>query len=1527
MNCSVDYLDASTLLPEQVAEGEQIHKAIVKFFSNVKTNDDKQLNIFKFKQDSNKTGRLTIGFSKQKANYLLKYAKQSVDSVNFKYNPSGEEGKNVAALVEDGDNLLKVAIDVRPIFGVEANVEDSTFNLVAAHRGVSRIFDESDNLVEAVIEHDAMFKRLAKAVTDKSIIYENSRIQVPDRFRDKETEDNLKTLIAILKDKSLANRLEGLSKYIAVGYKSINNLRTRIRVIDGIIQTLPPDSKERQIQLTKVSDFVRQSSYYYHYFSVLEDIFQEMRSMKINANPLDSYERNKLEENLAEYILELGKVEDISLFNAEDVQQVLDKTPEVISNPALLFNYIKEKLKEKTGGKKIDSEEYDLMKEKFDKVIKGSLKENGSIQEQLAIASGEYQLIQLDLKRLHYESVAKVLHPVLVNSLDRFPNEDKAKQVFIDWALDESKFIESLKLGGRDLGFMSYWLAAGINTNEILSQTTALMLKNLNIDISQRTRVNVLKFQESLKLFGWYDKTEEQKQEIHQSYLHRNLVVISTTPVEDDYEGLTTTINVLGKDYRVKVRETVNYLNEWDNVKYHNKKRIFSENKYDIAEEYTKQLLENPFALKDLINSPDEQARILHGNIYTSLITTKGKEYYVKDHVLEALKDPDDAKRLMLLALQSSFFQANIKYESLESANNKLIANNIFDKDGDLVVDLNNIDNTEQRKFIDKTAYGTRMNLKSLRETFRYNPETLYGFSKDGAKKVMVQLTAEFDNQYVFMELTKEGLMNPNNYGIAKYFKYSSAAEFVSLKKSEYNILEGGFTQESATKWNAMQNDKFKKFHFNAIVDLYKESNYHFGEQELLYREIPQVSKFENISNLKSIQRTAEDLKTKEGRERTYENWKEGWVMQNDQIPITNKEGKYVDTEGNELPEGSAPIMGTRKLTYVNGVPIKHIQANFIAPIAIEELETDLSNSILLFNNSSIIFNTYKSNESTLLNLMTLLNGDGALKIDARVMTAVNNQGYPLLDKAMNAVIDPTNRASDNMRNMVNDTIYGESMVDFGILGLSAKKIASGLAGATGFMTLAWNLSTMPSNYLISLINERSVSKGNRFWNEKDFKEGFKIYGKSVIKGHFFKDWASQGPVSDKSLLTQLIIMFDAIQGEFLSPMGVIETLSIAEKMSNSALYATQELVEHANQTQSMLMLMKGYKLPSGISLWDAIQNENKDRKDGELVRMPTELTKELETVFQLRLQGVNRIVHGNYANMDKNNLQRKVIGSLLMIFKKYIYDGFRSRLMSERVDLELSSVEEGYFRAYLKAINQEFVQTIKPNALLGSLMTPEGAKAIFSTFVKTTLGGLDAATFRVASKNEDVKSFLYGMNVSERQMYAALRATYEIGTMMRAGLLAIVAEALSDGLDDDEVIKKKLLAYVNLYARKVEGDLGMFTSFTYMFSGGIPGSITLDQFLRIIKDPFVSYRAIDNTMGLFNQIFGVHAVEEEGIFGYDLNITEQYQKSGKGYEKGDYKLKKKLQKSIFAPYYQILRLLNPEQQLEFMNTIFKNSK
>lgn len=265
---------------------------------------------------------------------------------------------------------------------------------------------------------------------------------------------------------------------------------------------------------------------------------------------------------------------------------------------------------------------------------------------------------------------------------------------------------------------------------------------------------------------------------------------------------------------------------------------------------------------------------------------------------------------------------------------------------------------------------------------------------------------------------------------------------------------------------------------------------------------------------------------------------------------------------------------------------------------------------------------------------------------------------------------------------------------------------------------------------------------------------------------------------------------------------------------------------------------------------------------------------------------------------------------------------------MSIRYDQELRDEQEGYFRTYLKGLNKEFAEVAKTQGMVAALRS-DGLATLGKSLVKTTLGAWDAATFRLASKNnKGIADYLYGENLTTRQHYAALKATYEMGWIVRTMIFALVAEAILSGLDeDDDEMLMFVMRYADVYSRRLESDMGFFTSFTNFSTGSFPGGATLDQFIKTVKSPLAAIRTMDNTAGLFKQLTSVDYYDDDGNFDMQWGALEKYEQSGNGYEKGDYKIIRKAQKSIIAPYYQMLRLTSPEEMQNYLSMSQKYSR
>lgn len=1414
-----------------------------------------------------------------------------------------------ARLIQDEVNTARhfVELDVRKDRTVELS-EDANSNLQTFYKnyfGETALITEGFELEDAVENHSQIFKDLTDRVYERGSLYLNNSTE------NNATTRNLKMILGSMKDKSTYGILESLNKYVSTASFSLNNLNKRMTIIDNKLRNLSSDPTTRKEQLKQVGDFVRYSSYYYHLFDTLGDIDHQLAVLGVKERAIDGYERDLLETRLREWL------EGKEVFTTEEINSFLNQVPTAIEDTGNMYNIIKQQYRDKLGG--LTLEQSDEMYSEMMSVLENSMKKNGSIQHSLRHTIDGLKPFKQRIQDLHYETLVEIYYPLFERSFEPGAKSiDGKEDLDKKWKLNKEDFKTLLKLGEEDVSMISKWGSAMINVKDTIPVTIANFFKEVMIDIDLNNKEDIQGLQSFLIENDRIDG-DDVLQKIDKQIVHDNLLIENIEEVDENYIGDTVSIKTLGVERIYKARKTRNFLNEFNNIAYNNNKKAFESTLGEVVDNLANQLFENTYALVSLRNHEDPILKRTYNLMYRvnkdgeELVTNNFGKFLSESPALYQIKDK------LRGMLWSSFYKDNI--EILPAADiNKLFKDQKIVYNDDFV-DLNDDNNAKALQFVLRNtyrqAYKETKKGDTLKDKFQWGGETLFGVGETN-KTVLVQFT---DLTYGYVDLLKVAdeiiLSNTSGKDIQDFFTYSG--KFNALHK-KYHITNGSFGSESLDKWNLTQKDKFSREYFNKLIDLYKGANKNYYDVSLQFREVPQVDSKQDQSKLGGIKDSVQgktvmtDLKE----------YAKSYTLDSNVTPTIET---YIDDNGEEQQR---TIHVSREKQYINSQKVRLVPAKFNTPIALEKLESNLYKSVLLYKTASNVYRGMKNNESQALMLQTILEGDTTLGIKPRAVKEKNFLGENIRVTGGGIKLKDTEvRSSQMIISFINDYIYNIEREDYGILGstVSAKKVAGLMSGLTAYTALAWNISTMPANFIIAAHNSRAVSKGNQWFNQKDWFESEKEYAKNYAG--FVKDFGTKSFIGQKSLLSQLMSHHNALQGEFLSPNGIIVTKNVLESMFESALFWTQNIVEHANQGSSMIMLMKGYFINNEegnrISMWDAYQKANVGLKDGETMIKPPYLTRDQEIQFQKRLHGVNRQIHGNYQQLDKTMLQKNILTNMMMTFKRFIYDGFRSRYMSERYDQELRSEEEGYFRTYLKQINTEFTQIAKTQGLTAALKA-KGFKTVGSSLLKTSLAGWDAATFRLASKNKKVKDYLYGEDITERQYYAAMRATYDVGNIIRVILMGVLIETILSGLDDDDEFTKAMLSYASIYANRLESDIGFFTSFTNFSTGGYAGP-TLDQMYRFVKEPLAAVRMMDNTSGIFSQLISHDWVDEEGNFGFQWNGLEKYEKSGSNYEKGDYKIVRKIQKSIISPWWQIIKALDYEQQLKFQGLIYKHSK
>lgn len=475
------------------------------------------------------------------------------------------------------------------------------------------------------------------------------------------------------------------------------------------------------------------------------------------------------------------------------------------------------------------------------------------------------------------------------------------------------------------------------------------------------------------------------------------------------------------------------------------------------------------------------------------------------------------------------------------------------------------------------------------------------------------------------------------------------------------------------------------------------------------------------------------------------------------------------------------------------------------------DLDLSLPETVLKFAGTANL-NSLKSEIDPLVKIgKSLIEDNPVLKQEARSVILTNAKGETMWDR-MNkrpALVEKARtRLNNQLVEFINDVMYGQSTIEanVNILGrtISLNKLGQNWSFLTALNNLAININAGINNVLLGKTQTFIEASGSRYFNLKNFAKGEGQYNSNFA--NFLKD-----PFRlQKSIITQLGIKYDAIQGEFRDKYGKRFVGNTMDRYASpDTLFILTHAGEHEIQLKGMLALMDATRVPlkagGDVSLYDAHYVD----KNGLLqMRDDVNWTQQQDEDFINQWHGINKRLNGNYSSFDKAAMQRRWYGQLALIYRKFIYSSIRSRFTKEYNDYELGNVDFGYQRKFFSKLASD-VKDYKFEAAR-RLFTREGW-------------------------SEDEKQ-AYNKTVSE---FGVLAGTFVIA--------AAIGHAEAGTTKNQDQVAKAL----ELYTLRFQNDVGMFTLM------GLPDMV------KIAQNP----SAIMVTMKKYSDFFQQLATDPTGVY------------------------------------------------------------
>jgi hypothetical protein len=616
-------------------------------------------------------------------------------------------------------------------------------------------------------------------------------------------------------------------------------------------------------------------------------------------------------------------------------------------------------------------------------------------------------------------------------------------------------------------------------------------------------------------------------------------------------------------------------------------------------------------------------------------------------------------------------------------------------------------------------------------------------------------------------EVYDNGMKKSEMYYADRLINYNS-------KRGTFRVYAGELMLPSERYKNLEFQRLMQNPYYAKLYNTYKEANDKLGNHALRFGIIPQVSKGKNaFSQIEWRQHKTVGAKLKA--------LKEAMIK-----------GVIDDTDDSQTIER------------IDGSQVKRVPVRFVAKLEERDLSKNLLQSVLKFSQMSNNHESMDEIESNVLILKTVLNGDSNLRIKGREVNKTNAKGVQVINRITQKLVPKASRdgmVNKRLNEFIDDIVYGDEEIkevyNLPLIGeVNMNRLSDNVAFLTALQNMALNFNGGLSNIIIGNFNNSIEAVGGRFYGKKNWMWAQKEYWANLP--NFLGELVGQ----THSPLNFFADHYDVPQGEFRDQFGNKLTGGAARKaMKTSSLFFIQAGGEHQIQLTGMLSLMDATKVKTLNGEEKTLYEAWRSFGTLEAVVANTDWTVEKDVMFRNRLHAITKNLQGIYNKFDKSMLQRRWLGRLAIMFRKYLFSSIKARYGGKYVDYELGTVQEGYWNSAWSKLKQEMIDY--KWHMVTRMWTKEGYTPEEKAAVNKTL--------------------------------------FEFGVMMAAILLT----GLAQSMDEDE-----------------DGWLANFVALQIVrFNADIKQFINPADFIRVIRNPAASLNMIEKWIEWMMQLG--HPLEE----------------------------------------------------------------
>lgn len=409
-----------------------------------------------------------------------------------------------------------------------------------------------------------------------------------------------------------------------------------------------------------------------------------------------------------------------------------------------------------------------------------------------------------------------------------------------------------------------------------------------------------------------------------------------------------------------------------------------------------------------------------------------------------------------------------------------------------------------------------------------------------------------------------------------------------------------------------------------------------------------------------------------------------------------------------------------------SGKRVHYIPVHWQSKLPLDQQSFDISTMMAMEKLMTLQY----AERSTIIDNVLLLReivGDGEVQTwtgDKKNVSLFSWKRFHATNSEKNLDFDTIKGSNSNRYKMINnfieDKLYGVKTADENFLFLDPKAWGQIMA-YTGTVMLSLNVVAGISNAALGQLLTIAESIGGQFYNKSDL-----LYAESTYMADLANIVSDIGAREYSSKTNLLQEIFDPLNDFGAARYRFGDNTMFKRLMKQSTLHFINNMGEHWIQSQTMYAVLNNTKVIGDDGKYITKEGSSENRQDGigldQLFtqdknrltldprakyidfggrKMPVSTpTQRQEAFFRVkyRMQQINESLHGAYSDQNKNEMQRKVWGKLLMMLRKWAIPGFKRRFLggvrayrgqeSKIWSNQLMEFREGTYVTFVRFIN-----------------------------------------------------------------------------------------------------------------------------------------------------------------------------------------------------------------------------------------------